>query len=88
MNDVWTMDEKWGLTMYVNHNLANTLAARDYKQPQMVIIANSSGGGIAGTLDSNYFKGCGERQGVEREFVVITDEPIHRNDSGSLDSEV
>lgn len=46
------------------------------------------GGGIAGTLDSNYFKGCGERQGVEREFVVITDEPIHRNDSGSLDSEV
>lgn len=45
MADVWTMDEKWGLTMYVHHDLANTLAARDYKQPQMVVIANSSGGG-------------------------------------------
>ena len=38
MNDVWTMDEKWGLTMYIHHNLANTLAARDYKQPQMVVM--------------------------------------------------
>ena len=27
MNDVWTMDEKWGLTMYIHHNLANTRAA-------------------------------------------------------------
>lgn len=26
---------------------------------------------IAGTLDSNYYKGCGERQGVEREVVCI-----------------
>jgi DNA (cytosine-5)-methyltransferase 1 len=27
-------------------------------------------GNIAGTLDANYFKGCGLRQGVEREVVV------------------
>lgn len=31
--------------------------------------SNSSGEDIAGTLDSNYYKGCGERQGVEREVV-------------------
>ena len=27
-------------------------------------------GGVAGTLDSNYHKGCGERAGVEREVVI------------------
>lgn len=27
-------------------------------------------GDVAGTLDSNYFKGCGERQGTEREVVA------------------
>ena len=31
-------------------------------------------GDTAGTLDANYFKGCGLRQGVEREVVAI---PIH-----------
>lgn len=42
----------------------------------MFMMINSSGGGIAGTLDANYYKGQGERQGAEREFVVIgeTDE--------------
>ena len=34
-------------------------------------IANSSGGGIAGTLDSSYYKGQGEREGIEREFVLV-----------------
>ena len=29
------------------------------------------GGGIAGTLDSSYYKGQGERQGIEREYIVI-----------------
>lgn len=33
-------------------------------------VANSSGGGIAGTLDASYYKGCGERQGIEREIVA------------------
>ena len=36
-----------------------------------VLIFNSSGGGIAGTIDSNYYKGQGLRQGIEREYVVI-----------------
>ena len=26
-------------------------------------------GEIAGTLDSSYYKGCGERQGIEREVI-------------------
>lgn len=28
------------------------------------------GGGIAGTLDSSYYKGQGERQGIEREYII------------------
>ena len=31
------------------------------------------GGGVAGTLDSSYFKGQGERQGVEREYLVVAE---------------
>lgn len=38
------------------------------KKPNVI---NSSGDGIAGTLDSHYWKGCGERQGAEREFVAV-----------------
>jgi DNA (cytosine-5)-methyltransferase 1 len=30
---------------------------------------NSSGDDISGTLDASYYKGCGERQGIEREVV-------------------
>lgn len=36
-----------------------------------MMLANSSGSGIAGTLDSSYYKGQGERQGIEREYVVV-----------------
>ena len=28
------------------------------------------GGGVSGTLDSSYYKGQGERQGIEREYIV------------------
>lgn len=35
-----------------------------------MVMQNSSGEDISGTLDSNYFKGCGEREGTEREVVV------------------
>ena len=41
----WTLDEKMG-NVYINQEMANTLAARDYKQPQVVIyedIRNNSG---------------------------------------------
>ena len=39
-----------------------------------VLIANSSGGGIATTLDSNYYKGQGVRQGIEREYIIVISE--------------
>lgn len=32
---------------------------------------NSSGNGIAGTLDASYYKGTGARSGMEREFVAV-----------------
>ena len=38
---------------------------------QCYLIANSSGKGVAGTLDGSYYKGQGLRQGIEREYVVV-----------------
>lgn len=35
-------------------------------------ITNSSGDNIVGTLDASYYKGVGERNGKEREFLVIS----------------
>ena len=35
-----------------------------------MVLVNSSGDGISGTIDASYYKGCGLRQGVEREFVM------------------
>lgn len=40
-------------------------------------------GDVAGTLDSNYYKGCGERQGTEREVVCYG---ISSNDSNAMKS--
>lgn len=34
------------------------------------MVTQGINGDTAGTLDSNYFKGCGEREGTEREVVV------------------
>ena len=38
---VWSIDEKMGQT-YVHFECANTLAQRDYKQPQAVVIDDLS----------------------------------------------
>ena len=32
---------------------------------------------IAGTLDASYYKGCGERQGIERDVVCMSDRKGH-----------
>lgn len=37
VRSAWTIDEKWGLGFYMWYEQANTLANRDYKQPQIVI---------------------------------------------------
>jgi len=42
--------------------------------------------GIVGTIDSSYFKGCGLRQGVEREVVVVKNGTT-RNDCRPSDTE-
>ena len=34
-------------------------------------VCNSSGEGIAAPVDASYYKGCGLRAGIEREFVVM-----------------
>lgn len=34
---VYTIDEKMGQT-YIHHECANTIAQRDYKQPQAVVV--------------------------------------------------
>ena len=64
-----------GVDLYnqdITGSVAKTLtsARSDVQHIPCVLIENSSGGGIAGTLDSNYYKGCGERQGIEREYIV------------------
>lgn len=48
-------------------------------------VMNSSMNGIAGTLDGNYFKGCGQRQGIEREYVMIK---AYTAGNGQLDNAV
>lgn len=37
-------------------------------------------GDIAGTLDSNYFKGCGEREGLEREIVYWVNDECQKDE--------
>ena len=54
----------------IQTNKAATLAV---SQDQYLFQPVCSSGDVAGTLDASYFKGCGMRQGVEREYVV---EPI------------
>lgn len=47
--------------------IAQTLVA---KGPGAVCYITGNSGDIAGTLDASYYKGCGERSGVEREFIL------------------
>ena len=46
--------------------LATNLGTGGNNQP---LVVNSSGDDVSGTLDASYYKGCGERQNVEREVV-------------------
>ncbi|MBO5706464.1 MAG: DNA cytosine methyltransferase [Bacteroidaceae bacterium] len=51
----------------IQNNLSATLGV---SQDQYLFQPVCSSGEVAGTLDASYFKGCGMRQGVEREYVV------------------
>ena len=50
-----------------------TLVARD-----PAAVAYGINGDKAGTLDASYYKGCGQRQGVEREVVAVPPRCIAR----------
>lgn len=41
-------------------------------------LANSSGGGIAATLDASYYKGSGSRNCKEREYLIMANESLNR----------
>ena len=48
---VWTLDEKMGQT-YVHREQANTLAQRDYKQPQIVVYERTEDGNDSKKADT------------------------------------
>lgn len=66
-----------GLSMHaiVYPNIARTLTER-YDSTSIVV--NSSGGGIAATLDASYYKGTGARNGNEREVIVMSTQNMMR----------
>lgn len=51
----------------IEENLSQTLVA---KGPGAVCYPTGLHGEVCGTLDSNYFKGCDERNGTERELIA------------------
>lgn len=63
---------------------AFTMNSRDYKGV-MIVVYNSSGGGMSGTLDANYYKGQGLRQGVEREYIVEIQQDVVSEDNRFAD---
>ena len=66
----------------IQKNMSATLAAA---QDQYLFQPVCSSGDVAGTLDASYFKGCGMRQGVEREYVV---QPVGVMASSAVNAEV
>ena len=52
---------------------------------EVLIVYNSSGGGVSGTLDSSYYKGQGLRQGVEREYIVEIQQDVVSEDNRPAD---
>ena len=73
----------------IQTNKAATLAV---SQDQYLFQPVCSSGDVAGTLDASYFKGCGMRQGVEREYIVQpvsvenhpADSRVNIDDSGKV----
>ena len=63
-----TQDSRYKPLGEVCSTLATNLGTGGNNQP---LVVNSSGEGISGTLDASYYKGCGERQNVEREVVCV-----------------
>lgn len=66
--------------LYDANGIFATISGRekDGQNQQGVVVLvrclNSSGDGIAATLDAHYYKGQGEREGIEREFIAMDKE--------------
>ena len=75
MNDegVLILNDQGGGIMNISKDVTHTLRAEDHGHPPLVTTAVGINGDVAGTLDASYYKGCGTRQGVERDVVL---EPI------------
>lgn len=61
---------------YSASETSSTLTAHLAKEANDIIV-NSSGDGICGTIDSHYYKGTGEREGVEREIICMASGQAH-----------
>lgn len=72
--------KKAGKGALIQKDLSATLGVSQDQYLFQPMVANSSGGGISGTLDASYYKGQGERQGAEREYVVCKKLPTRKND--------
>lgn len=78
MSKILILNDQGGGVMNVSYDVTATLRAQDHGHPPLV--AFGINGDIAGTLDASYYKGCGERQGIERE-VVFQKVKKHEKDS-------
>lgn len=70
MRDPNLNKEANGFIVSENGAPAPTLSATD-RHAVAACYVNSSGNGIAGTLDASYYKGTGARSGKEREFIGV-----------------
>lgn len=52
-------------------NGSEALILIEQQQQDDIVVINSSGNGIAATLDASYWKGAGARNGKEREFIAV-----------------
>ncbi len=75
-NDMFVVQSNWD-----GSQVSPTLTANNANGSQRMpdkdnfnAVIQAINGDIAGTLDASYYKGCGERQGVEREVVAMTTE--------------
>lgn len=55
---------------HIYEGVSGTLGQNNGVRGDTPIVIETSDGDVAGTLDASYYKGCGERQGKERTFVV------------------
>jgi len=72
--EVDSKGKRAGKGALIQENLSATLGVSQDQTLFVPKYINSSGGGISGTLDASYYKGQGEREGTEREFIAVRKE--------------